>query len=180
MGHALLNLGAGLFRQLAPHQDLGHVPSRRDQDEAGKTRTVSGLYNLACKQKRQPAAHGRADDDGGLGRHERQHALRLMEPIADGGLEQRPARKPMARIVEAEHGKSSRACPVRQDASFGAGHIGEETWEPKELNPGRGPVRRQAIGDPARFAPFAHLQELRFGSVHPKKRYLIRAQQSVA
>ena len=161
-----LDLVLRCLRQLAPHQRLGHVEGRRDQHQACELMTAARLREMPRQQERNPAAHGRADDDAGSLAHQLPHRDRLFEPIADGGVKQIAAGEPVAGIVEAHHGEALLRRPLRHGGRLGARHVGEKAREPKERRPLACPP---AIGDAPAVSIGADLQQLRFECVHPKR-----------
>jgi hypothetical protein len=114
------------LRQLAPHQRLGHIESRRDQNEAGELITSALAREVPREQQRDPPTHGRADDDARAATHQLPHRHRFFEPIADAGVKQIPAREPMAGIIEARHGEALLRRPFRYRRCLGARHLGEK------------------------------------------------------
>ena len=87
---------------------------------------------LAVEQQRQPAAHAGADEDA------RPSAFRVnmwqdcSSQCRDGAVDEQPARRAMAGIVEAEAGAPGFPRQCGQRLGLGALHVGFEAAQPEE------------------------------------------------
>ena len=110
--------------KLLPHQ-LGHVPGRRDEDEAGDARCLPGRlrHQRAQQQERHVAAHAGPDEhlravcQAGAG------GARLLQPAADRAVLEPAIGLAMPGVVEPEACTPLRRRPFRHRGRLGAGHL---------------------------------------------------------
>ena len=141
-----------------PHQLLGEIHGRGDQDEPGHPGRCRcrALHQFAHEQQRQPAAHGGADHYLRTTAEGVEHRQAFLQPAADGALGEDAAGFPMSGIIEAGHGAALFCRPSEQGLRLGSPHVGLEAAEPKQAGRGAGP---RAHCDRAGVGPRSNVQE---------------------
>lgn len=119
-----------------PNEFLGEVRGGGDEDKsANAARSPGGQRSLAMllrQPQRQPAAHGRADEDLRAVGNTLKHGKCFFQPARDGAVFEGAARQAVAGVIHPGHGLSARPCVSCQCFCLGAIHVGLEAGEPEQ------------------------------------------------
>ena len=133
-------LDAALFLQVAPHRvrqlrfDQFHREIRRrcDQHEAGDAVALAGPAQLLDEPQRDPAAHGRADEDLPAMREGIEHREAFRQPARNGAVLEASAALPMSGIIVTGEFMAGGSRPCIERLRLGARHVGFVAAEPDE------------------------------------------------
>jgi hypothetical protein len=148
-----------------PHQFFREIDRRGDQNQSGyRCRRCRGaLPQCADEEQRQPAAHGRSDQDLRAAAAGLEHRERVFEPTADRSIGEGAARFPVAGIIETRASPAGLGRPMRQRFGLGALHVGLVTGQPEQ--PGSG-ARLLAHRNAATSGARSNVQEFQGVIIH--------------
>ena len=111
-------------RKFSPHQILSEIRRRRYADQCAHR------HAPACgQQQRNPAAHGRPDQDLRAFRQRRNHTCRILGPTPDRAILKTPFGCAVAGIIKAQKRLPARGTPGREEFRLTPRHVAIEATQ---------------------------------------------------